>query len=160
LGLQLKIIYVFITSVRIALFASLMSIVARGDVVYEFYMEQSFIDFCYIFPLKSKHSPQGSGLNLCSCYSKHNCTRPSGDPSSSPGISMGAGGGGWMETTWKIRHIEVTENSLFYVSRITWCSTTARARARAHARTHTHTHTHIHLHPAPCLHTSKRFAWI
>jgi hypothetical protein len=41
--------------------------------MYEFYMEQSSVDFDYIFLLKSKHSPQGSGLNVCSCYSKQNC---------------------------------------------------------------------------------------
>jgi len=49
----------------------------------------------YIFwlhlPLKSKHSPQGSGLNLCSCYCKHNCTRPSSNPPSSRGVREG----GW-----------------------------------------------------------------
>jgi len=32
---------------------------------------------------------------------------------------------GWMETTGKIRQIKVTENSFFYCSRITWCSTRA-----------------------------------
>jgi len=86
LGVQFKIIYVFITSVRIALFLSLMSVVTRGGVVYGFYMEQPPIDFGYVFPLKSKHSPQGSGLHLCSCYSKHNYIRPSSDPPSPQGI--------------------------------------------------------------------------
>jgi hypothetical protein len=71
-GLQLKIFDVFIRSVSIALFPSLMSIVARGGVMCEFYMEQSSIDFGYIFPLITKHSPQVSSLNLCSFYSKHN----------------------------------------------------------------------------------------
>jgi len=47
-----------------------MSIVARGGVVYEFYMGQYSIDFDYIFPLKDKHSPQGLGINLCSYHSK------------------------------------------------------------------------------------------
>jgi len=28
-----------------------------------------------------------------------------------------------VETTWKIRQFEVRENSLFYCSRVTWCST-------------------------------------
>ena len=64
-----------------------MSIVARGGVVYGFYMEQSSVDFGYISPLKSKYSPQGSGLYLCSGYSKHNYMRPSSDPPSSQGIS-------------------------------------------------------------------------
>ena len=87
MGLLLKAFYVFITSVRIALFPSLMSVVARGGVVYGFYMEQSSVDFGYISPLKSKHSPQGSGLILCSCYSKHNCNCPSSDRSSQ-GLSL------------------------------------------------------------------------
>jgi hypothetical protein len=72
--------------------------------MYEFYMEQSFVYFGYIFPLKSKHFPQGSGYNLCSCYSKHNYTRPSGDPSSSQEILVCVcvcvwvgGGGGWRQ---------------------------------------------------------------
>jgi hypothetical protein len=52
LGLQLNILYVFFTSVSIALFPPLKSIVARGGVVCEFYMEQSSIDFGYVFPLK------------------------------------------------------------------------------------------------------------
>ena len=38
------------------------------------------------------------------------CTRPSSDPPSSQGIS------GVVETTGKIREIEVTENNLFYCS--------------------------------------------
>jgi len=83
-------IYVFITSVRIALFPSLMSIVARRGVVYEFYMEQPSIDFGYI----SKYSPQVSGLNLCSYYSKQNCTRLSSDPPSSRIILRKGGGAG------------------------------------------------------------------
>jgi len=68
-----------------------MSIVARGGVVLEFYMEQASTDFVYIFPLKSIHSPQGSGLNLCSCYSKHSYTLPSSDPPPSQRISGGEG---------------------------------------------------------------------
>jgi len=40
---------------RNALFPSVLSVVARGGVVYEFYMEQSSVDFGYIFPRKSKH---------------------------------------------------------------------------------------------------------
>ena len=98
--MQLKIIYVFITSVRIALFPSLMSIVARRVVVYEFYMEQSSIDFGYI----SKHSPQVSGLNLFSCYSNHNCARPSSDPPSSRIISRweGRDGDNREDTSYRI----------------------------------------------------------
>jgi hypothetical protein len=80
-------------------------------------MEQSSIYFGYIFPLKSKHSSQGPGLNLCSCYSKHNCTRPSSDPSSSKGIS--GEGEVDMGTSGKVRHIEVTENIPFYCRRVT-----------------------------------------
>ena len=88
LGVQLKIFYVFNTSDRITLFSSLKSIVTRGGVVYEFYMEQSCIDFVYIFHPKFKFSPHKSGLNLCPCYSKHNCTLPSSDPSSSQEIKL------------------------------------------------------------------------
>jgi hypothetical protein len=69
-----------------------MSVVARGGVVYELYMEESSIDFGYIFPLKSKHFPQASGLILCSCNDKDKHTRPSSDPSSSRGI-WGSGDG-------------------------------------------------------------------
>jgi len=86
-----------------------MSIVARGGLVFEFYMEQSTVDFGYI----SKYSPQVSGLNLCSCYSKHNCARPSSDPLHLR--EYRGGGGKGMETTGKIRPIEVTENILFFV---------------------------------------------
>ena len=76
--------------------------------MYEFFMEQSSIDFRYIFSLKFQHSPQGSGLNLYSCYSKHNYTRPSSDSSSSVGILGG-------ETREKLRRIEVTVNILFFL---------------------------------------------
>jgi len=44
----------------------------------------------------------------------------------------------------KISQIEVKENSLYYCSQITCCSTRA--------------HTHTHLHPARCLDTSERVA--
>jgi len=46
-----------------------------------------------------------------------------------------------METKGKIRHIEVTENSLRYCSRIACCSTT-------------------HLRPACCLDTSEIITWV
>jgi len=92
-----------------------MFIVAKCVVVYELYMEQSSIDFCYISPLKSKHSPQGSGLDLCSCCSKKKLYPASGDPPSSKVILVVRGR---MDKTGKIRHIEVTGNIPFYFIRI------------------------------------------
>jgi len=86
LVLQIKRIYEYNTSVRIALLPNVMTIVAKGGAVFEFYMEQSSVDFVYISSLKNNHSPQWSGLNLCSCYSKQNCTWPSNDPPSLQGI--------------------------------------------------------------------------
>jgi hypothetical protein len=68
----------------------------------------------------SKYSPPGSGLNLCSCYSKHKCTRPSNKPPSWNRISEGG-----YRQQGKISPIEVTTNSLFYCSRVTWSSTKA-----------------------------------
>jgi len=84
--------------------------VPRVCVVHEFYMEQFSIDFGYI----SKYSPQVSGLNLCSCYSKHNCTRPSSDPPSSS-VIWGEGGLGVMETRRNIPQPEVTESIILFV---------------------------------------------
>jgi len=64
-------------------------------------------------------------------------------PSSDPPLSLGIWGEG-MATTGKIRQIEVTENSFFYCSQVTRCSTRA----------------HKHLHSTRCLNTSERFPWI
>jgi len=80
----------------IALFTSLMYIVARGRIVFEFSMEVPSLHFGY----SPKHSPQDSGFNLSSSYSKHNCNRVSSDTTPSRGISRefgreGGGGGGW-----------------------------------------------------------------
>jgi hypothetical protein len=60
-------------------------------------------------------SLQGSGLSLCSCYGKHNCT-------SLLVILLHhteLRGGGGVKTTGKIRHIEIKGNILIYVSRVT-----------------------------------------
>ena len=93
-----------------------MSIITKVGEVYEIYMEQSAIDFGYISPLKYKHSPQGSGLDLCSCCSKKKKLYPaSGDSPSSKIISVERG---WMDKTGKICHIEVTGNIPFNFIRI------------------------------------------
>ena len=141
--MQLKIFYTFVTSVRIALFSSLMSIVARGGVVYEFYMEQSSIDFGYILPLKNKRSPQGSGLNFCSCYSKHNCTRPSSDPPSSQGISRGGGDGDNRKDT---SYRSYRKHPLLLQS--------------SHMMFQQSTHTHNNLHPTSWRGTSEIILWM
>jgi hypothetical protein len=81
-------------------------------------------------------------VDLCRGIDLGKCARPFSDPPSTQGISEG------METSGKIRHIEVTENSLFYCRRATSCST----------RAHTHTHTQLHL--LRCRDTTERFEWI
>ena len=84
--------------------------------MYEFYMEQSSIGFGYI----SKHSPQVSGLNLCSCYKKHNCIRLSCDPSSSRRTSK-RGGGRWEQQG---RYVISNGKHPLFCSPVNWCSTT------------------------------------
>ena len=115
-----------------------MSILARGGLVFEFYMGKYSIDF----GLYSKYSPQDSGLNLCSWYSKHNCTRPS----SAPPPSRVLWGAGWVEWRQEGKYVilKLQKSILLCCSRVTRCST----------------RTHTHLHPAPCLDTPERFAWI
>jgi hypothetical protein len=44
----LKIFYIFFTSVRIALFPTIMPVVETCGVMYELYLEESGIDFGYI----------------------------------------------------------------------------------------------------------------
>jgi hypothetical protein len=71
-----------------------MSIVARGGVVYGFYMEQSSIDFGYIFPLSPNISLRALALNSVHATAKKII----------PGFlvillitgNIGVGGGGWV----------------------------------------------------------------
>ena len=120
----------------------MISIVARGDVAYEFYTEPSFIDFGYIFTLKSKHSPQGSGLNLCSGTAN----------TITPGLlvillhhreyrwGLGEGGEWRQHGRYVISKLQKTA-SFMLVESLDVPPQRARARARTHAHTHIHTHT-------------------
>ena len=121
MGLQLKMFYVIITSDRIAISPSLISIVARGGVVYEFYMERSCIDFVYIFSLKYKYSLRAQAL--ISVHATANTILPGllviHLHHTEYQVKCRGGGGGVMETTGKVRHIEVTEKIFFCFSRVT-----------------------------------------
>ena len=106
--------------------------------MFVFYMGKYSIDFGYF----SRHSPQSSGINLYSCYSKHNCTRPSSDPPPSRVIW----GAEWVEWRQDGKYVtpKLQKSILLCCGRFTRCST----------------RTHPHLHPAPCLDSPERFVWI